>query len=161
MTFSYLRAYANTKKNNLLGSYLVSATISTTLLACLLLTPTPLLLNLQLVILVVELISSFILFVGAAYSKEILQKNIEKRDFSQLIQYAQMYNFLDKYRWFDFVYSLITFALVVVNMVSLGWIWQTVIFIFFSGLTTIKTRAFIYDLPQFVSTLDLQEEDFV
>jgi hypothetical protein len=161
MTFSYLRAYANTKRSGLLGSYIVSAIINGTLLGCLLVTPTSFFLNLQLIILTVEVILSFVLFICALYPEELIQKSVAKRDFSQLIRFTQIYNFLEKYRWFDFAYSLITFVLFVCNMVTVGWIWQTVLFIFFYGLSAIKTRTFVYDLPQFVSTLDIKEEDLL
>jgi hypothetical protein len=161
MTFSYLRAYANTKKGNLLGSYIVSGSINAILLACLLVTPTPFLLNLQLVILVVEILVAFLLLIGSTSAGELIQKNIAKRQYANLIRFVQAYNFLQKYRWADLAYSLITFGLVVINMVSIGWVWQTVLFIFVYGVSAINTRTFISDLPQFVSTLDLQEEDFV
>ena len=160
MTFSYLRAYAKTKRNTLLTSYLVSGVINIALVACWLLPTTPYLVTLRLVLLLIEVLFAVLTFIGGTYAEEILQKNIAKKDYTSLISYTQIYNFLDKWSLFDSIYSFCTFCTAVASMIAIGWVWQTVFFILVQLLGIFASRAFINNLPSFVKKLDLNEGDF-
>jgi len=161
MTFSYLRAYANTKKNNLLRSYLISGAVNASLIACLLLPTTPVLLTLQLFLVYIQLVWSLILFISGSISETVLKEGIRLKKYRALIDFVQVYNFREKYGVIADLYTFIGVGLVIANMLVLGWIWQPVVFLFFTAVGAVNAYSTVDNLPQIVAGSNLKEEDFV
>lgn len=161
MIFSYLRAYANTKKNSLFSSYLVSGAVYTALAASLFLPATPVVVTLQLFLVYLQLVWSLILFIAGSISESAIVEALRLKKYKALIDFVQVYNFRDKYRTISDLYTFIGVGLVVTNMLVLGWIWQPIAFLFFTCIGSINAYNTIDRLPEIVSKFDLQEEDFV
>lgn len=161
MIFSYLRAYANTKKNGLLSSYIVSGSVYTALASTLFLPATPLLLTLQLFLVYLQLVWSLILFIAGSISEPVLKEGIRLKKYNALIDFVQVYNFREKYKTISDLYTFIGVCLVVANMLVLGWIWQPIAFLLFTGIGSVNTYNTIHRLPEIVCKFDLKEEDFV
>lgn len=161
MIFSYLRAYANTKKNSLFSSYVVSGAVYTALAASLFLPATPVVVTLQLFLVYLQLVWSLILFIAGSISESAIVEALRLKKYKALIDFVQVYNFRDKYRTISDLYTFIGVGLVVTNMLVLGWIWQPIAFLFFTCIGSINAYNTIDRLPEIVSKFDLQEEDFV
>lgn len=161
MTFSYLRAYANTKKNGLLSSYIVSGSVYTALASTLFLPATPLLLTLQLFLVYLQLVWSLILFIAGSISEPVLKEGIRLKKYNALIDFVQIYNFRDKYKTISDLYTFIGVGLVVANMLVLGWVWQPITFLLFTAIGSINSYNTVNRLPEIVSEFNLQDEDFV
>ncbi len=157
MTFSYLRAYANTKKNSLLNSYIVSVSSNIALAVCLFLPTT----TLQLFLLYLQLISSLLLFIAGSISESSIHKALRLKKYKILVDFVQVYNFRDKYKTVSDLYNLIGVGLVIANMIVLGWIWQPIALLFFTVFGLINFYDTINSLPEIVSKFNLKEEDFV
>lgn len=161
MIFSYLRDYANTKKNSLFSSYVVSGAVYTALAASLFLPATPVVVTLQLFLVYLQLVWSLILFIAGSISESAIVEALRLKKYKALIDFVQVYNFRDKYRTISDLYTFIGVGLVVTNMLVLGWIWQPIAFLFFTCIGSINAYNTIDRLPEIVSKFDLQEEDFV
>jgi len=160
MTFSYLRAYANTKKNSLLISYLISGAVYTSLTACLLLPTTSVLLTFQLFLVCMQLVWSLILFISGSISETVLKEGIRLKKYRALIDFVQVYNFREKYGIMADLYTLIGIGLVIANMLVLGWIWQPILFLFFTAIGSINAYSTINRLPQIVEESNLKRRGF-
>jgi len=158
--FSYLQAIAQAKKkNNLASSYLISGTVNATLLALLVIPSTVFLSNLQFTILVLELIVVVISLLTNLYMGEILIKDTDKKKYGALIAVVGLQSFVNKYWLGTRLYSILSVAIVTVNMISIGWIGQAVFFILASALTISTLYNFLDQLPEFVAKLNINEDD--
>ena len=158
MTFSYLRAIAQRKKSNY-TTYIVTGILDILLLISLV-TPNPVLLNLQLVYLIVQMIFSVFTLITGIFADEIFKKHIAKKNYKQIIDFVQFYNFREKFGWFSNIYSILSNGLAVYAMVTLGWIWQPVLFLLILILGLSSLYSFVDDLPNQVANSSLKEEDF-
>jgi hypothetical protein len=158
MTFSYLRAIAQRKKSNYTTQIVIS--ILDIFLLISLVAPNPVLLNLQLVYLIVQMIFSVFTLIAGLFADEMFKKHIAKKNYMQIIDFVQIYNFREKFGWFSNIYSILSNGLAIYAMITLGWIWQPVLFLLMLTLGLSSLYSFIEDLPNQVDNSSLKEEDF-
>lgn len=158
--FSYLQVIAQTKKkNNLIGSYLVSSLSNTMLITLLILPSTVFLVNLQLTILILELIMITISLLTNLYIGELITKDVSNKKYETLLTTVGLYNFTSKYSLGTKLYSTLSVAIISVTMISIGWVGQAVFFILASLLSVGTLYNFLDQLPAFVEGLGLNEND--
>lgn len=160
MTFSYLRAYAQSKKSNSILVCNITIIAADVLLIVSLFSASPVLLNLQLIYLVAQITFSFLILIAGLCVKESFIKSVREKNYKQIISLVQLYNYRQKYSWFSNFFSIISNGLAIFVMASLGWIWQPIVFLLTTMIGLSSLYDFVDDLPTQVEKSGLQEEDF-
>lgn len=159
MVFSYLQAIAQRKRSQIFSSFGITMVFDIFLFFSLFSTNLTIL-RLQLVYLIAQMIMSIFILIAGIFAEEIFAIHVKNKNYKQIIDSVDLYNFRQKYGWLSNIFSVLSNGLAIYAMVALGWIAQPVVFLVMLviGLTTLY--SFVDNLPNQVAKSGLTEEDF-